>query len=146
MTHGEEGESFSPMLLVSKDPFVKVNADKKAQVPSPDFMLCASTTDFALAKAYFARFVHPKLQDKMVLWNGYINMGKPQILMQGTHTICSSLTCRILFTACVKKDSASTSSQVLPRPRPPPPRREPRASGCAVPRPRRPTTHSTCLA
>lgn len=78
----EEDGDFSPMLLISKDPFLKVPGDKST-VPSPDFMLCSSTAGFALARAYFARFVHPKHQDKMVIWSGYINMSKPQIHMQG---------------------------------------------------------------
>lgn len=59
----EEGE-FMPLLLISKDPFTKVNPDGKS-LASPDFMLCSAGTGssaFALSKAYFARFVHPKNQ------------------------------------------------------------------------------------
>lgn len=78
---GEEQE-FQPLLLISKDPFTKVNPNG-APLPTPDFML-SSATPFSLQKAYFARFVHPKQQDKIVAWSGYVNMSKPQIHMQGT--------------------------------------------------------------
>ena len=55
-----EDQEFEPLLLVSKDPFLKINPSGNAP-PSPDFMMCAST-GFGLSKAYFARFVHPKHQ------------------------------------------------------------------------------------
>ena len=80
--HEEEGD-FTPLLLISKDPFTKVNPAGRA-LPSPDFMLCASSTSFSMARAYFVRVVHPKHQSTMISWSGYVNMGKPQIQMQGT--------------------------------------------------------------
>lgn len=85
-TEEEEQQEFTPLLLISKDPFVKVNPDGKP-LPSPDFMLCSSSSSFALPKAYFARFVHPGFQHKMILWSGYVNMGKPQIHMQGNFSL-----------------------------------------------------------
>lgn len=39
-------------------------------------------------KAYYCRFVHPVLQSRLILWAGYINMAKPQIIMPGVYIGC----------------------------------------------------------
>jgi hypothetical protein len=80
----EGEEMLRPHLYISKDPFpsVKPSNSSSHTLASPDFMLVGST-DIALGKAYFARFVHPRHAHKCVLWGGYINMCKPQITMPG---------------------------------------------------------------
>ena len=83
--NGEDDE-FTPQLLLSKDPLTKINS-KSSNIPSPDFMMVASTGSFQLQRAYFARFVHPKHPGNFIIWSGFVNMSKPQIQMQGTHSM-----------------------------------------------------------
>ncbi len=82
----EEEERLRPHLYISKDPFQGIKG-AGAQVPSPDFMMVGST-DTALHKAYFARFVHPQHPHKCVLWGGFISLAKPQITMPGEYYCC----------------------------------------------------------
>ena len=49
---------------------------------TPDFMLVGNNVQLS-HRAYYARFVHPVLRHRCILWSGYINLAKPQITMHG---------------------------------------------------------------
>lgn len=100
----EREDMLHPLLLISREPFANVFGEKKMQ--SPDFMMVGANTH--LVKGYYARFVHPVHQHKCILWSGYINMSKPQILSSGEyvmpvsffwicmHVLCFFIRCMIL--------------------------------------------------
>lgn len=75
----EEDELQNPLILVSKDPVSSVKGEFVHK--TTDFMLVGSNT--TLQKGYYVRFVHPVFPSKLVLWNGYINLSKPQVTMAG---------------------------------------------------------------
>ena len=72
-------EMLTPLLLVSKEPFTQVVGEHRLR--TPDFMMVGNNVQ--LQRAYYARFVHPALQHRCILWSGYINLAKPQITMPG---------------------------------------------------------------
>jgi hypothetical protein len=50
-------------------------------VKSADFMLADAKT--TLKRAYSICFMHPKLKEEFIAWQGFVNMCKPQMQMQG---------------------------------------------------------------
>lgn len=88
--HGEdeEGEELmNPLILISKEPFTNIKGEHK-RPKCPDFMLVSPNVQ--LARAYYARIVHPVLQHQCILWSGYINMTKPQITSSGELDVACS--------------------------------------------------------
>ena len=73
-------ELMSPLLLVSKEPFTQILGEHALK--TPDFILVGNNVQLN-HRAYYARFVHPILEHRCILWSGYINLAKPQITMPG---------------------------------------------------------------
>jgi hypothetical protein len=79
----EEEEDYKPLFMISKDHVKSISS--LADVRSTDFMLVADP-GFKLEKAYSIKLVHPQHKDSCIAWNGFVNMSKPLMHMQGKKT------------------------------------------------------------
>lgn len=73
----ESEPEFTPLIVVSKQPFFDVKSEGGAAVDSPD--MCLVGVGHAIGKGYFLRFVNPTTSK--VIWNGYFNLSKPMLMM-----------------------------------------------------------------
>ena len=78
----EAQEDYHPIFVISKDHVKCTYPHCSKEIPSADFMLVADS-GYKLEKAYSIRLQHPIHKADSIAWNGFVNMSKPLMHMQG---------------------------------------------------------------